>query len=55
MMDQKIIMMALGLSVFGKRPSHLILEKLALLIMRVEAEGPYILFEVLGLLGSTCR
>lgn len=40
---------------FGKRPLHLILEKLALLIMRVEAEGPHTLFGVLGLLGSTCR
>jgi hypothetical protein len=48
MMDQRIITMALGMSVFGKRPSEMIVEKLALHIMRVEAEGPLTLFEVLG-------
>ena len=43
---------ALGMSVSGKRPLEMIVEKLALHIIRVEAEGPLTLFEVLGLLGS---
>jgi hypothetical protein len=53
MMDRRIIMMAPRLSVFGKATFCLPLEKLALLIMRVEAEDLHTLFEVPELLGSS--
>ncbi|KAJ6134122.1 hypothetical protein N7523_000444 [Penicillium sp. IBT 18751x] len=52
MMDQKIILMALGLSALGKVTLNVIEEKLALPIIRVEAEGRRTLFDGLELLGT---
>jgi hypothetical protein len=45
MMDRRAIMMALGLSVFGKGTLKVSVEKSVLLIRRVEAEVPHTLFE----------
>ena len=45
MMDRRAIIIALGLSVFGKGTLKASVEKSVLLIRRVEAEVPYILFE----------
>lgn len=45
MMDRRAIMMALGLSVFGKGTLKVSVEKSVLLIRRVEAEVPHTPFE----------